>query len=87
MPRIEEPNRPYSIPKDFGDRLCERCGAKAEWGAGPNNEHVLCLECANDWSEFCATDNVRKAIDSRHSGWTKRWALAFLAFLMKTEKQ
>jgi len=55
----------YKQAKDYGDRECERCGQPAQWGAGKNDEHVLCLRCAADWlvypSELPQSRRITKA--------------------------
>lgn len=61
------------VARNVGDRKCERCGAKAEWGAGPKDEHVLCLRCAGDWSQF---------VDEHPIGEMKKnWEKTFAEFL------
>lgn len=61
------------LAKDLGNRKCERCGAKAEWGAGAKDEHVLCLRCAGDWSEFVDEHPL--------NGHIKTWEKSFAEFL------
>lgn len=67
---MEKLGRVPWVAEDLGDRKCERCGNKAQWGAGPNDEHVLCLGCAGDWSEFCDEHPIAK----RMGNWERNFA-------------
>lgn len=60
----------YTVPRDLGMRKCERCGALAQWGAGPHDKHVLCLNCANDWHEYTGVH----PINNRMSNWESLFA-------------
>jgi len=61
---------------DLGDRTCDRCGDRAQWGAGENNEYMLCIPCAGEWSVY-----PRVLPERRTKGWKVAWRRQYAEFL------
>ncbi len=68
----------YLAKKFDPPQKCERCGKIAAWAAGGDESHsYLCLQCADEWSEYTPT------IPGFHEGRMskKKWFDGFNSFL------